>query len=151
MGHPVSGNLFHHAVEMFLKGCLAHVSSARLKRLGHDLPKLWEAFKGEMEADATLNAFDGMVTALDRYERLRYPDEVLANGMASYINLVATSGMSPKTDQHGVTAYEFVVEDIDRLVEVLFDKGAVNPRFFTMGLNATARDTLEREPKARIV
>ena len=44
---PVGGNLFHHAVEMLLKHFLLKCYSAtQLKdRFGHNLKKLWGAFK----------------------------------------------------------------------------------------------------------
>ena len=36
--HPVVGNLFHHAIEMYLKGALSKTRSlSELKRLYHDL------------------------------------------------------------------------------------------------------------------
>ena len=39
--HPVSGNLFHHAIEMLLKGCLCHVLDEHARRrFGHRLRRL---------------------------------------------------------------------------------------------------------------
>jgi hypothetical protein len=47
---PVCGNLLHHAVEMFLKGYVAHRArpSLRRKKFRHRLPELWQAFKAEV-------------------------------------------------------------------------------------------------------
>ena len=43
---PIAGNLFHHAVEMFLKGVLVRqLSRAQLKSYGHDLKRLWKVHK----------------------------------------------------------------------------------------------------------
>jgi hypothetical protein len=43
---PTTGNQFHHAVELFLKGGLSKngLSLANLKKLGHDLPEIWAMF-----------------------------------------------------------------------------------------------------------
>jgi hypothetical protein len=47
--NPVAGNLLHHAIEHFLKGGLSKTKSlAELKRLGHSLPKIWAAFKTQV-------------------------------------------------------------------------------------------------------
>ena len=61
---PVCGNLFHHAIEMFLKGYLAHHGEAELKKLGHQLTVLWREFKYEV-GDAALDPFDTVVKELD--------------------------------------------------------------------------------------
>jgi len=51
---PVAGNLMHHAIEHFLKGGLAKTKSLEdLKKLGHKLPKVWDAFKAQAN-DPTL-------------------------------------------------------------------------------------------------
>jgi hypothetical protein len=42
----VTGNVFHHAVEMFLKGALAKTKPlSDLKKLGHNLPNIWKEFR----------------------------------------------------------------------------------------------------------
>jgi hypothetical protein len=44
--HPVAGNLFHHAIEMYLKGALSKTKSlSDLRKLSHDLLSGWAAFK----------------------------------------------------------------------------------------------------------
>src|SRR4051794_29649109 len=75
---PVCGNLFHHAIEMFLKGYLASKRSlADLKNLGHRLGSLWGHFKQDT-GDCALARFDQTVTDLDAVESIRYPGRVLA-------------------------------------------------------------------------
>src|SRR5438876_786309 len=45
---PVCGNLFHHAVEMALKGGLARKRDvSELRYMGHRLKALWREFKKE--------------------------------------------------------------------------------------------------------
>lgn len=42
---PVCGNLFHHAIELYVKGALReHVSTEEMKDLGHRLNNLWARF-----------------------------------------------------------------------------------------------------------
>ena len=67
---PVAGNLFHHAVELFLKmGILLKFAENQLqkevKRLkdgfGHDLTKLWDEFK-KVQSDPSLSQFDSALS-----------------------------------------------------------------------------------------
>src|SRR4051812_553060 len=65
---PVAGNLLHHAVEMFLKGGLASsMELNRLKRLGHHLPKTWNAFKDRLARNG-FERFDPVVASLHAFE-----------------------------------------------------------------------------------
>jgi hypothetical protein len=145
---PVCGNLFHHAVEMFIKGGLARLGLAALKRLGHALPGQWKAFK---DGDAALDRFDTVIAELDRFDLIRYPDRVLADGMQSFIELDAPKpGVPPSTSTMKEPVYRLSVEEIDSLVKAIFDKASVNPPFFTNRFNADARAYLERSPKAQI-
>ncbi len=59
---PVSGTLFHHAIEMLLKGYLSKkMTLAELKSAGHSLVVLWELFKTEV-TDLSLVRFDGTIS-----------------------------------------------------------------------------------------
>ena len=79
---PVSANLLHHAVEMFLKGCL--VGRVGLENLprgrdGHDLNILWEEFRRLFD-DPSLDRFARVVDDLHRFERIRYPERLITDG-----------------------------------------------------------------------
>jgi hypothetical protein len=77
---PVAVTLFHHAIEMLLKGILARSKSSKeLKALGHDLVALWQEFKG-MAADPKLNRYDPTIMRLNDMELLRYPDTIVDKG-----------------------------------------------------------------------
>src|SRR5947207_604246 len=79
---PVAGNLFHHAIEMLLKGDLAKVQSlGELKKLSHSLARIWVEFKAKHPAE-TLTPYDALIIDLDKIEELRYPDSVMRNGAA---------------------------------------------------------------------
>src|SRR5690242_6221306 len=74
---PVCGNLYHHSLEMFLKAGLSrHITLDDLKnpgKFGHDLLKLWSAFKAQFAAAGELDEFDVTVTKLNKFEEIRYP------------------------------------------------------------------------------
>jgi hypothetical protein len=55
----VGGILFHHAIEMYLKGYLcSKLDAGQLRKLGHDLGKSWGAFKKDF-AGSGLKRFGG--------------------------------------------------------------------------------------------
>jgi hypothetical protein len=138
--NPVIGNLLHHAIEMYLKGCLSkNLSLSELKKLGHNLPCAWTKFKTQT-TDPALNYFDRIVKRLHDFEELRYPDSILTKGMASTINirsasLPAGNGGPDRTEP----IYELCLEEIDELVTKLFAVASVNPSFFTGPLNPIAK------------
>src|SRR5262249_13702975 len=72
---PVCGNLFHHAVEMLLKGGLAKkrkLSLSELKKRGHKLKVLWREYKLDFP-DPALKRHDKAISLLDKFEAIRYP------------------------------------------------------------------------------
>jgi hypothetical protein len=87
---PTTGNLFHHAIEMFLKGGLSKtgITLADLKKLSHDLPKIWETFKRTFK-DQSLDRFDHVIASLHRFEDIRYPDLIVQKGMNAKIEILA--------------------------------------------------------------
>ena len=74
---PVCGNLFHHAVEMLLKGGLARKRplSDLKDNMGHNLKVLWREFKLEFP-DRTLRRHDKTISSLNKFEDIRYPDPI---------------------------------------------------------------------------
>jgi len=79
---PVCVTLFHHAIEMLLKGFLSkNKSSKELKRIGHDLVALWDLFK-TTTSDKVLARFDITISRLNQMESLRYPDILLTRAMS---------------------------------------------------------------------
>jgi hypothetical protein len=122
-------------------GALAQIHARRAggRRFAHNLPRLWTAFKAEFPV-AGLDQFDEVVAGLDRFERVRYPDAALAEGMSVAVQWEPGEWTSTaKTPR-----YQLVVNDIDRLVAKLFEVCDLNPAFFTQGLNDYARDAITR-------
>jgi hypothetical protein len=138
---PVCGNIFHHAIEMFLKAGLSRrLSLEELTRFKHDLRRLWRAFKAEFPGTG-LDRHDEIVGRLDRFERLRYPDAVLREGMWMSVEWEPEAWASTGAS---VPHYHLVVNDVDRLVAKIFEVGDLDPAFFTRGMNDYARDALTR-------
>ena len=137
---PVLGNLLHHAIEMSLKAALAeHMTLKELKNIGHDLTKVWVRFKSFYPA-APATQFDDAITALHRFEDLRYPDSVLAKGAQMELVLFREHvGTPPQTSAPTVPRYALVLEEIDDLQAFIFATTNLNPRFFvgSMGTEGT--------------
>lgn len=127
-GLPVAGNLYHHAVEMVLKGQLARTISLSVlwRKHRHHLRRAWKAFK-KLFPNEELAPFDEILRKLDKFEDVRYPDKVLEKGASVTINWNPPA----KPDVFGAAAvvpqYELAVTDIDRLLGRLFELCSVVP------------------------
>ena len=139
---PVCGNLFHHAIELFLKGDLsATVSAAKLKQgFSHRLPSLWLEFKTN-HPDRRVDAFTGAIAALDAFEHIRYPDNILAEGAYGTVSFgpFVPHFHSPTPPPPG---YHLVVADLDAIVALIFELSSVNPAFYFGSLGAEAKAAL---------
>src|SRR5260221_12629949 len=63
--NPLAANLFHHAIEMYLKGALCRTLDEHQRRkLGHRLTKIWKRFK-VTHPDPALDRFDQCISELD--------------------------------------------------------------------------------------
>lgn len=141
---PLAGNLLHHAIEMYLKGTLSKTTSLdELKKLSHNLPKIWEAFKIQA-GDRALASFDPVLSSLDAFEELRYPNSILARGMAAAVGVSrgAAPPLRAMTSRPEPT-YEVYLEETDALVGRIFEVASVNPAFFFAGLTRRAREYLK--------
>ena len=147
---PVAGNLMHHAIEMFLKGALVRlVGLGELKKgIRHDLPKLWTRFKKQIpSAEAT--SFDVPIADLHRFERIRYPDNMIRED--SQISFSVSRGQ--RVESSGtprLSYYTLVLEDVDALVKFLFHKASVNPQFYLQRLSESVKDFISRENVHRL-
>ena len=129
--HSVPGNLFHHAVEMLLKGLLSRTVSLKdlkdRKKFGHSLLKLWPAFKALFPVE-NLIEFDQMIDELERFESIRYPDEILKHGAQTVIGrgrgrpMVSSSRTEPQ--------YQIGMGDVDAFFGRLFPLCRMNPKAY---------------------
>jgi hypothetical protein len=142
---PVVGTLFHHAVEMALKSGLAKKRPlTELKDMGHDLKKLWKAFKADFP-NSKLDQHNGTVSTLNKYEEIRYPNFKHSIGMVSSWSdspgaVIAFGGL--KTPKQ----YPIVVDEIDALMADVIEASSWNPRFFA-STNPAALTALRRHNK----
>jgi len=130
---PVAGNLLHHAVEMFLKGGLAaHTTEDERKRcFRHGLVDLWSEFKTRLPS-ANLEKFDPIIAALDKLEEIRYPENILKNGMAfSFAFGTETSVEIGGAATEKVPRYLLFVGEIDPLMGALCEASNINAKTFT--------------------
>ncbi len=124
--NTVVGNLLHHAIQHFLKGVLAKTKSLKeLKKLLHNLPDIWDAFKAQVN-DPTL--------ARD----LRYPDpnepgmlchiEITKARAAEVAAMIASTPTSASTST--LPQYDLILEEIDELVAVIFGAASLDPKAY---------------------
>jgi hypothetical protein len=146
---PVTGNLFHHAVEMYLKAALIGTLSLdeMKRRYSHDLVALWNRFKTK-EPDPALARFDLVVAVLDKFDNIRYPDET-RKGQGQAV-LLAWGPMQPggptewsqEPGNHGIW-----ISDIDVLVMEVIQRSGVSPTLCAEWAQRhdNARDALEHQ------
>lgn len=123
---PVCGNLYHHAVEMFLKSGISRKHSMRdlanPNKFGHCLPKLWKAFRIDFVSPA-LQQFDTVITTLQKWDDIRYPDKVLAEGALMSIEWADALPPPPSPHQFlpSPPAYNVNGAAIDNFVKTIFE------------------------------
>jgi HEPN domain-containing protein len=153
----VGGILFHHAVEMYLKGGLRRtLNDDQLKGLGHDLQKAWGEFKRQFSVSASSN-FDNAVKMLDEHELLRYPDRVFTAGApATAILLDFTRPTTPAQGTPTPAAsprpkeFKLYVDDLDALAKFILHTSGFNAPALTCGLKSEALTLLKRDNKSQI-
>jgi hypothetical protein len=138
---PVSGTLFHHAVEMLLKGKLCRT----LQRKTHDLPWLWDKFKTEV-ADPSLTEFDFIVNELHKFEDIRYPENIVVHGMTCSIGF---GKRTPVQSKQREPRYELFVGELDGLVKRIFTASSTNPEAFAGKYQKHARKYLRRYNRSK--
>ncbi|AXK39647.1 hypothetical protein [Crenobacter cavernae] len=153
---PVAGNLFHHAVEMLLKGDLTRAISPRelaQKPYSHSLVNAWNKFK-EINLDEDLSGFDQIIEALHRFEVIRYPDKMLIEGAG--IALVWGAGEPPPVaqildeetqEEHKISPeYVLNVGKVDALIARLFKVCSINPpTYYRPGPNSEVDRFLQHQ------
>jgi hypothetical protein len=141
----VAGNLFHHAVELYLKGDLSRgVPRNQLIIFGHNLNRLWKAYKRKYSA-VDLSSFDNCIRALQKFETIRYPDSIANRGMFFAIPVARPQpplGFSVAGGATTPPTYSVVVNDIDQLIGNLFAVSLLNPDFYFESLGMQGRAVL---------
>jgi hypothetical protein len=132
----ICGNLLHHAIELFLKGHLLLTrSTAERKDFGHNLPLIWQHFKATV-GDPRLAAFDRTIDHVHAFEALRYPDIVIEKEALFHFEVTRVDlDKSRAVDKvpGNPPRYLLALEEVDRLVSVLFEVCDRNPKPFLLG------------------
>jgi HEPN domain-containing protein len=145
---PVAGNLAHLAVEMYLKGYLCRkVTERERRKLGHHLPKIWRKVKQDI-GNSTLDNFDATISAIHKFERIRYPEEIVRKGMTASVGF--KKGGAAKEPGRAKPNFELVIDDLDALAKRILEDSKVNPKFYTQRLNNEARTYLTQSNDAVI-
>jgi hypothetical protein len=127
---PVAGNLLHHSIEMFLKCALARTLTMKeMWKIGHSLNKLWNLFK-KTHTNPHHASLDSCVRKLDRFERLRYPDNVVLEGMQVLIVVRKSDFAKPPTGPQ--PPYHLVLEDIDLLAQTAVRYSGLESEVFAL-------------------
>ncbi len=130
---PVTGNLYHHAVEMLLKAGLSRKYSLHdlHNMFWHDLPKIWHTFKNDFPV-SSLEQFDTTITTLDKWEDIRYPEKLLKQGARMSFDW-GDAPPPPQSPQPGQSPPPYKVNgtEIDNLVITIFEVLPRDPSLFT--------------------
>ncbi len=121
---PVCVTLFHHAIEMLLKGYLSENKNLNeLKNIGHNLEDLWNLFKTISQGNS-LNKFDSIINKLNQVEDLRYPDLIVNQGFILNIRLgTPTPLVLPGTEN--LPQYNIDVSALDEIATIIFTLGKI--------------------------
>ena len=125
------------------------MSGDELKKYGHNLKRLWKAYKQKYPT-SDLSGFDSCVKDLQKFENIRYPDAIADKGMSFTISV---TGPPPSIDAPVVGVgstpiYRAVVNDIDQLIRTIFTTSSRNPAFFFARLSTEGRALLRRDNPA---
>ncbi len=124
---PVSATLFHHAIEMLLKGYLCATKSTReLRNIGHDLNGLWQEFKKGVN-NPSHSQFDTAIGQLDRVELLRYPDSMVDDGFALHVSIGRPAAPIIFPGMELLPRYTVQVSELDAIAAAIFDACQVPP------------------------
>jgi hypothetical protein len=140
---PVTGNLAHHAVEMFLKGHLSRTMDEKLlKRVGHNLEKAWAEFK-RCVANPKLIAHDRTIAEISAFEEIRYPHNIVKTGMVATINSgKRVSGQPDPTSPVGVPLFNLTIGELDELMKDICRAASINPIFYTQSFRPSVKQML---------
>jgi hypothetical protein len=124
---PVCGTVFHHAVEMLIKGYLIKMHPlTQLKEAGHNLSELWSMLKSNT-GDTKLSRYDKTITDLDQFGELRYPERMVDEGF--FINArLGVTAPAQIPDTMELPHYTLIVSDLDEIALAVLNACNVNPK-----------------------
>jgi hypothetical protein len=141
--NPISATLFHHALEMFLKGFLIKkITLQELKNDSHALSRLWKkfiVFNPNLSSD-----FNLVIMNLDKIERIRYPEKIVDEKFRLNI-MINTPFAMILPGQENYEDYRVEVTEIDAIIFEIFRSCNVSPSDYLNKSPIELRNTLPRE------
>jgi hypothetical protein len=148
----IAGNLFHHGVELFLK---FDVAQEDRPKYGHDLGKLWKAFKERDASRSPLARLDGVIEELNVWEHIRYSSfRISAASGVAVPQAITFSPQHPRSETHGdreLDTYVLCLEDMDELISAILTAAWINPTALFMPLAPEAVDWYVRENRHSLI
>jgi hypothetical protein len=130
---------------MILKGELSKsISLSDLvdgKQFGHWLPKCWTAFKA-LFPNEDLTEFDPMIAELDKFEKIRYPDHLLAKGASIGLGFCRGRVIENITMSRPVPQYQMGIGDGDDFFARVMRLCHMNPPAYFSFLSEQGREML---------
>ncbi len=120
--YNVSGNLYHHAFEMLLKGKLIKngAKAQDLKKGNHGLMGIWKKFK--KTGKPTLDNFDSVIKDLNKFEKNRYPTFYDGKGIITLIGFGVKSGSISEKNRNKADVYALDGDKMDELFKVIIEE-----------------------------
>ena len=152
---PVLANLLHHAVELFLKACLAYNDPVdRIREYGsakrgyrHNLPLLWSEFKKRTPGQLAPE-FDRIIDELHKFDEIRYPEQLIEGGATILTDLFTNEVQQSLGREQREPLYLLKLPEVDELMGLLFEATNCNRALFLTYVNDDRRrlyyDTLAR-------
>lgn len=138
---PVGSTLFHHAIEMLLKGYLSRfLPKSKLKKIGHDLEKLWTEFATNNKDSQMLSRFNSAVSELNKIEDLRYPESMVDDGLYLNIRIGAMPLTLPGGDK--LPKYSIEVLDLDEITSEIIKRCNTDAKIYFKNLPKDLEKTL---------
>ena len=127
---PVSGNLFHHALEMLLKGDLASqgLTDSDLRKRSHCLPDLWRDFLTH-HPSLDVEKYNKTVEQLHGWDDIRYPGRVDNPVMLFDRQMTETKLDILGPDLSEENKYRINLEEMDLLIHEILRWTSVNPNY----------------------
>jgi hypothetical protein len=128
---PAGATVLHHAIEMFLQGCLALKDTpAQIRKYyhtyhSHGLLSLWADLTPRYP-DAGLAEFDSAILALEKFSGIRFPQRLAGKGGMMQVGF-AEPPAPPRPSER-----DFMLDarPLDKLVVKLFEVADFNPAAF---------------------
>ncbi|HEV3079047.1 MAG TPA: hypothetical protein VGY66_04685 [Gemmataceae bacterium] len=111
------------------------------KQFGHWLPKCWTAFKALFPSE-DLTEFDPMVAELDKFEKIRYPDHLLAKGASIGFGFGRGRVIQNMKIARPVPEYQMGIGDVDAFFARAIRLCHMNPQPYFSFLTETGREML---------